>query len=97
MYLYVQLRYYCYDTYRGSQGDGERNFHIFYQMLAGGEAARLKISKDPKSYAFLNQGNAETVKGMNDTEGFREVVQGLTFVGFADADRKAMFELLYIS
>eukprot|EP00048_Salpingoeca_helianthica_P007067 m.106072 g.106072 ORF g.106072 m.106072 type:complete len:1056 (+) comp14216_c1_seq4:94-3261(+) len=78
------------------QNEGERNFHIFYQLLAGGEAAKLKIPTDAKSYKYLSGGGpgSEHVKGMNDAEWFREMVKGLAAVGFSDADRKAMFEVL---
>ena len=42
------------------------------------------------------QGHAETVKGMNDAEWFKEMVRGLAAVGFRDTDRKAVFEVLLL-
>ena len=40
------------------QAEGERNFHIFYQMLTGGAAVMLnqvKLQSDPEQYFYLSQ------------------------------------------
>ena len=44
---------------------GERNFHVFYQLLMGGAEGllqELKLSKDPQSYHFTSQGGSAKVR-----------------------------------
>ena len=50
----------------------ERNYHIFYRMLAGmkpEEKKALKLTKAEDFY-YLTQGNCTTCQGMDDVEEF---------------------------
>ena len=51
------------------QAEGERNFHIFYQMLTGGAPVLLnqvKLQSDPEQYFYLSQvARCCTVKTLN--------------------------------
>ena len=40
------------------QLQGERNYHVFYRMLAGmshSDLAKLKLKKDPRAYSYLTK------------------------------------------
>ena len=46
------------------QHHGERNFHIFYQLIMGSAENQLMLLgliKDPKCYHYVNQGDAHRV------------------------------------
>ncbi|KAG8464572.1 hypothetical protein KFE25_009940 [Diacronema lutheri] len=51
-------------------GDGERSYHIFYQLLAGADAAeRARLSlgaNSPAAFHYLRQGRVLAVPGMDD-------------------------------
>lgn len=54
-----------------SQNNGERNFHIFYQLLSNGTSRSLRntlhLRGTPESYRYLCQGgNADVLKMIND-------------------------------
>ena len=58
------------------QTEGERNFHIFYQLLAGADGPlREELGlQNPEYFDYLNQGKCYTVDGMNDVEEFRDTM-----------------------
>ena len=44
-------------------GEGERNYHAFYHLVAGGtaDAEALGLGKGAKSFFYLNQSSVDTV------------------------------------
>jgi len=73
-------------------GQGERNFHIFYQLLAG-KAGKLGMASSPLDYAYLKAGDA-TVKGLNDMQWLKEVEDSFRSIGFTAEEQDAIWKVL---
>ncbi|XP_012413194.1 unconventional myosin-X [Trichechus manatus latirostris] len=58
------------------QNPGERNYHIFYALLAGlGDEEREEFYLSmPENYHYLNQSGCTEDKTINDHESFKEVI-----------------------
>eukprot|EP00618_Florenciella_parvula_P035440 CAMPEP_0119501392 /NCGR_PEP_ID=MMETSP1344-20130328/23229_1 /TAXON_ID=236787 /ORGANISM="Florenciella parvula, Strain CCMP2471" /LENGTH=1132 /DNA_ID=CAMNT_0007537549 /DNA_START=84 /DNA_END=3478 /DNA_ORIENTATION=- len=67
------------------QAQGERNYHIFYQLCAGGKAdAALQgavQTTDPQDYKYLDQSGVIEIEGMNDEKEFNIVRRGFGTLG----------------
>uniref|UniRef100_K3X8E6 Myosin motor domain-containing protein n=1 Tax=Globisporangium ultimum (strain ATCC 200006 / CBS 805.95 / DAOM BR144) TaxID=431595 RepID=K3X8E6_GLOUD len=78
------------------QVDGERNFHIFYQLLAGASPAarsEFKLTK-PQDYGYLNQSNCYVAEDTDDRACFADVVRGLSCVGMDDKLQNTIFSVI---
>jgi len=78
------------------QLEGERNFHIFYQLLAGesGEyLQRLHLSQDPQAYAYLTAGGCVSVPSINDVGEWQDVMEAFRVMDFSDSERDGLFQL----
>ena len=59
-----------------AQSEGERNYHIFYQLLSRCRldtklSDDLELSCEPEDYHYLNQSSVVTVKGIHDQSDVR--------------------------
>jgi len=71
------------------QTKGERNYHIFYQLMSGADAklkSRLKIEGGPRSFFYTGQSGCDKVPGIPDKDRFDEFLSSLTLAGFSDDD-----------
>jgi len=78
-------------------GKGERSFHIFYQMLAGMDAARLKkyhLVADANRYAYLARTGVSKVSTVDDSADFREVESAMKTFAFSESEREDTFRIL---
>ncbi|OMO62400.1 IQ motif, EF-hand binding site [Corchorus olitorius] len=75
---------------------GERSYHIFYQLCAGApHALREKLNlKDVDEYKYLKQSNCYSINGVDDAEQFRIVKEALDVVHVSKEDQESVFAML---
>ncbi|CAN0016365.1 unnamed protein product [Bubo scandiacus] len=74
---------------------GERNFHIFYQLLAGGSVQllqQLKLRQDCRHYGYLNR-ESSGLPGVDDAANFRAMQDAMRVIGFSPAEVMALLEV----
>ncbi|TPX15148.1 uncharacterized protein E0L32_004706 [Thyridium curvatum] len=74
----------------------ERNYHIFYQMVAGlTEKQRQELNILPiEQFEYLNQGNTPTIDGVDDKAEFLATKASLKTIGVEDSAQDEIFKLL---
>ncbi|XP_017477184.1 PREDICTED: myosin-IB isoform X2 [Rhagoletis zephyria] len=80
-----------------NQNAGERNFHIFYQLLAGAseeELKRLQLKRSLDSYSYLSDGQNGVVKYIDDVADFNTVKQAMSVIDFTDSEQKDIFSII---
>lgn len=78
------------------QNPGERNYHIFYALLAGlGPEEREEFYLSvPENYHYLNQSGCVEDKTINDEESFREVIAAMEVMQFSKDEVGEVLRLL---
>ncbi|GAM17836.1 hypothetical protein SAMD00019534_010110 [Acytostelium subglobosum LB1] len=78
------------------QNPGERNFHIFYQLLAGASAQEKKdlVLSTPDSFYYLNQSECYTVDGVDDAADYREVREAMTTIGMSPEEQGILMRIV---
>ncbi|CAI4064820.1 hypothetical protein N7582_002800 [Saccharomyces uvarum] len=74
----------------------ERNYHIFYQLMAGLPAQtkeELHLT-DASDYFYMNQGGDTKIAGIDDAEEYQTTVDALTLVGITTATQHQIFKIL---
>ena len=75
------------------QSEGERSFHIFYQLCAGlSMEQRQKLQLDrPATYSYTNQSGCISIDGMDDGKEFEDVQSAMNNLGFQPAEKENIF------
>jgi len=77
----------------------ERNYHIFYQILQGGDDTLLQSllldSREAEEYEFLKKGT-DKVDGIDDIEEWEATEKAGEVLGFSDEDRLTMYKICAI-
>ncbi|XP_053153557.1 unconventional myosin-Ia-like [Hemicordylus capensis] len=74
---------------------GERNFHIFYQLLSGGSdqlLKQLKLERDYSVYGYLNK-ETSSLQGVDDSANFRNLQDAMQAIGFSSSEVTAVLEV----
>ncbi|KAM8818946.1 unconventional myosin-XV [Rhynchonycteris naso] len=78
------------------QAKNERNYHIFYELLAG-LPAQLRESfslQEAETYYYLNQGGNCEILGKSDADDFRRLLAAMEVLGFSGEDQDSIFRIL---
>lgn len=81
------------------QPEIERNYHIFYQLLAGApskEKKDLSLTSNPSDFAYLAGGGPSStpIQGVDDAKEFRDTQTALSTVGIAVERQWHVFKIL---
>ncbi|MED6267714.1 Unconventional myosin-Ie [Characodon lateralis] len=79
-----------------SQNPGERNFHIYYQLLGGasGEQRENLGVTTPDYYYYMNQSGTYTVEDINDKKDFTDTMGAMSVVGLSLDDQDSVLQLV---
>ncbi|NWY69769.1 MYO15 protein, partial [Erithacus rubecula] len=78
------------------QAHGERNYHVFYELLAGLPVQQKEelYLQEADSYFYLNQGRACEVLGKEDSQDFQVLVQALEGISLSEDQLSSTWAVL---
>ncbi|XP_069666522.1 unconventional myosin-XV [Haliaeetus albicilla] len=78
------------------QAKSERNYHIFYEMLAGLPAQQRQryCLQGAETYYYLNQGGNCEIPGKDDAEDFRRLLNTMEVLSFSMEEQNSIFRIL---
>uniref|UniRef100_A0A3B5MTI6 Myosin IHa n=1 Tax=Xiphophorus couchianus TaxID=32473 RepID=A0A3B5MTI6_9TELE len=79
------------------QNHGERNFHVFYQLVEGGSddlLTQLGLKRDVQHYYYLTQGECAIVSSINDKNDWKSVKNALQVIEFDETNTNHLFRVV---
>ncbi|XP_035261236.1 unconventional myosin-XV-like [Anguilla anguilla] len=78
------------------QAKHERNYHIFYEMLAGLPSPQRQsfYLQEAETYYYLNQGGDCEIPGKSDGEDFHRLLNAMEILSFSTEDQNSIFRIL---
>uniref|UniRef100_A0AAX7UG71 Myosin X, like 3 n=1 Tax=Astatotilapia calliptera TaxID=8154 RepID=A0AAX7UG71_ASTCA len=76
------------------QNPGERNYHIFYALLAGADKDHRGWFLGPESYHYLSQSGCVKDSSLDDKQLFNSVMEALKVMEFNEEEIRDVFKLL---
>eukprot|EP01125_Pyxidicula_operculata_P018572 TRINITY_DN6608_c1_g3_i1.p1 TRINITY_DN6608_c1_g3~~TRINITY_DN6608_c1_g3_i1.p1 ORF type:complete len:1306 (+),score=372.01 TRINITY_DN6608_c1_g3_i1:55-3972(+) len=78
------------------QAPGERNYHIFYQLVKGStpqEKQKYNLLNSPEDYKYLTNGNMQ-VDGINDERDWEHLKEAFHTLGISEKEYDSFFQLM---
>lgn len=71
------------------QSHGERNYHVFYQLVRGSAAAAnvraLHLTTEPENYAYLTHSGCTEIDGVDDAHDFKDLLSAMQLLQFSQS------------
>lgn len=73
------------------QSEGERNYHVFYQLCCGSKDKASYQINSPEDFEMLTMGGSVKLASMDDVEEWQRVLGAMKVLLFSSTDMEAIF------